>query len=176
MIQLHKLTQTDTVFLKEARIIYESAFPSNERRVFKEVKKKLADKRFNFSVIKFEDKVVGIFTLWDFENFVYIEHFAISEAFRNNGLGSFVLTQMINEENRQIVLEVELPVDEFSLKRIKYYKRFGFDISHETYIQPPYDKDKLAVSMLIMTKQEMDTATCKNIIKTIHQEVYGFFE
>ncbi|MFZ4402016.1 MAG: GNAT family N-acetyltransferase [Bacteroidales bacterium] len=176
MIKLQKLTQTDTAFLKAAKKIYESAFPSNERRVFKEVKNMLADKRFNFSVITFEDSVVGIITLWDFVNFVYIEHFAITEAFRNNGLGTYVMKKILQDEARQIVLEVDLPENELSLKRIQFYKRFGFEMYHETYIQPAYSKDKMAVPMLIMTTQEMDARMGQHLIKTLHQEVYGFFE
>ena len=177
MIYLQILFSTDKLLLKKVKKIYEDAFPPNERRCFEKVIDLLIDKRFQLFAITFENEVVGMFSKWDFGSFVYIEHFAISKEFRGNGLGSYVLQKFIEEENCQIVLEVELPEDNFSLKRIKFYKQFGFSICNKSYIQPPYDNDKEAVPMLIMAKQEINSEIeFKNIEKTLHREVYNFFE
>ncbi len=170
MITLQKLAPTDKLYLKKVRKIYEQSFPPNERRAFEKVINLLADKRFYLFAVTFENEVVGMLSKWDFSTFVYIEHFAVSEEFRGNGLGSHVLQKVIRDESRQIVLEVELPEDEFSLKRIKFYKQLGFSICSESYIQPPYDKYKEAVPMLIMTCQEINSvAVFQNIKKTLHQ-------
>ncbi|NVN94588.1 MAG: GNAT family N-acetyltransferase [Bacteroidetes bacterium] len=178
MIDFQELTPSDKLILKKIKKIYENSFPPDERRLFKKVVNLLNDTRFSLSAIKFENEVVGMLSLWDFTSFVYIEHFAISEEFRNNGLGSYVLKKLIQDENRQIVLEVELPEDVFSLKRIKFYERFGFYICRESYIQPPYDdRGKEALPMLIMAKPEIDSSFIfEDIRKTIHQKVYFFFE
>ncbi|MFZ4398552.1 MAG: GNAT family N-acetyltransferase [Bacteroidales bacterium] len=177
MINLQKLTSKDKLILSSVKKIYENSFPFNERRDFKNTIALLSDKRFQLSAILFENEIVGMLSKWDFDGFVYIEHFAIAKVFRGNGLGSFVLQEMIKKENRQIVLEVELPENNFSLKRIKFYERFGFHICHELYIQPPYDKEKKSVSMLIMTLQRIQSITEFNSIKScIHKEVYGYFE
>lgn len=176
---LQKLTITDTLFLKKVKKIYENSFPLNERRAFEEVMDLLTDKRFYLFAVTFENEVVGMLSKWNFKTFIYIEHFAISAAFRGNGLGSFVLQKLIQEDSRQIVLEVELPEDEISLKRIKFYERIGFSICHESYIQPPYDKDKdkAALPMLIMARQDIHSIhEFRNIRKTLHQEVYGYYE
>ncbi len=177
MINLQKLVPADKLYLKKIRKIYEQSFPPNERRTFEKVINLLADKRFYLFAVTFEDEVVGMLSKWDLNTFVYVEHFAVSEEFRNNGLGSYVLQKIIQDESRQIVLEVDFPEDELSLKRIRFYKQFGFSIYSESYIQPPYDKDKDAVPMLIMTCQEIDSVVVfQNIKKTLHQEVYDFFE
>jgi ribosomal protein S18 acetylase RimI-like enzyme len=177
MIYLQKLASNDKIFLKKIKKIYENAFPFNERRNFKDVIALIADQRFHLSAITFENEVVGMLSIWDFDSFVYIEHFAIDEVFRGNGLGSHVLQMIIREEIRQIVLEVELPEDEISLKRIKFYEGFGFNICHELYIQPPYDKDKEAVTMFIMSRQAIASLSDFQLIrKTLHQEVYGYYE
>jgi hypothetical protein len=82
----------------------------------------------------------------------------------------------MHQEKPPIVLEVELPEDASSFKRIKFYKRFDFSIYKEAYIQPPYDKGKQAVPMLIMIANESDTTlTFATIEKTLHQQVYGFY-
>jgi len=177
MIQLQKLTADDTLFLKKVKKIYESSFPAVERREYKEVKDLLSDQRFSLFAVTFENETVGMLSKWDFQTFVYIEHFAISSVFRGNGLGTYVLQKLIQEDDRQIVLEVELPEDEISLKRIKFYERNGFIICHESYIQPSYDKDKSSLPMMIMVKHAINTLHDFHAIrKTLYQEVYGFFE
>lgn len=176
MIDFQELTPSDKLILKKIKKIYENSFPPDERRLFKNVVSLLNDTRFSLSAIMFENEVMGMLSLWDFTSFVYIEHFAISEEFRNNGLGSYVLKKLIQDENRQIVLEVELPEDTLSLKRVKFYERFGFSICHELYTQPPYEQNKASVPMLIMAKHTIAALPeFQNIKKTLHQEVYGFF-
>lgn len=176
MIDFQQIIPSDKLILKKIKKIYENSFPPDERRLFKKVVNLLNDTRFSLSTIMFENEVVGMLSLWDFTNFVYIEHFAISEEFRSNGLGSYVLKKLIQDENRQIVLEVELPVDELSFKRIKFYERFGFSICHESYTQPPYDQNKASLPMLILAKHAIASLQeFQNITKTLHQEVYGFF-
>ncbi|MFZ4739811.1 MAG: GNAT family N-acetyltransferase [Bacteroidales bacterium] len=176
MIDFQQLTPSDKLILKKIKKIYENSFPPDERRLFKKVVSLLNDTRFSLFAIIFENEVVGMLSSWDFTSFVYIEHFAISEEYRNNGLGSYLLKKLTQKENRQIVLEVELPEDTFSLKRIKFYERFGFSICHELYTQPPYEKNKVSLPMLIMAKHAIVSLhEFQNIKKTLHQEVYGFF-
>ncbi|MCX6231975.1 MAG: GNAT family N-acetyltransferase [Bacteroidetes bacterium] len=175
MIQLQKLSVEDKKQLKVIKKIYETSFPPNERRDFKKILLLLSDDRFNISAILFEDEVVGMLSDWDFKTFTYIEHFAISPDIRGNGLGSYVLNNFILINDKLVVLEVEIPEDENSYKRIMFYERFGFNVCKETYIQPPYDEGKEAVPMLIMINREPDTSLpFKQIEKTLHQEVYGF--
>jgi ribosomal protein S18 acetylase RimI-like enzyme len=175
MIILQKLLPTDKLYLKKVKKIYETSFPPNERRYFKKVVALLTDNRFCLFAITFENEVVGMLSKWDFSTFVYIEHFAISLTFRGNGLGSHILQKIMQDENRQIVLEVELPDNIFSLTRIKFYERFGFTICSESYIQPPYDKTKEAIPMFIMTTQKIDSVIVfQNIKKILYKEVYGF--
>jgi len=160
--------------LKKIRKIYENSFPPDERRDFKKLKSLLVDPRFSLAAIVFEDEVVGLISNWDFEHFVYIEHFAVAREFRGNGLGTYVLKSFMQQEKRVIVLEVELPEDATSFKRIKFYKGFGFRLCEETYIQPPYDKGKQALPMLIMIANESEAALpFSKIEKTLHQQVYG---
>jgi len=176
MTDIYQIAPDNKKLLKKIRIIYETAFPPIERRDFNKVIDLIADNRFQLSAIKFENEVVGMLSKWDFESFVYIEHFAISKIFRGIGLGSQVIQNIIQQENRQIVLEVELATDEISLKRIKFYTQFGFGICPEPYIQPPYDKGKETLPMLIMAKPAINSGLEFQKIKaTLHQQVYGFF-
>ncbi len=173
MIHLTTILSSNKTYLNKIKKIYESSFPSDERRDFKLVVKLLSDDRFELKGIFVDKDLVGFITTWDFNDFMYVEHFAVAEELRGNGLGSYVLQNIINNSELRIVLEVDLPSDSISFKRIKFYQNFGFVLSHEEYIQPPYDADKSAVPMFVMSKPEIDNFNdFQYIVSTLHTHVY----
>ena len=54
------------------------------------------------------DNNVGFVTVWSFEDFDFIEHFVIYEAYRNKGCGARVL-ELLKSRGKNLVLEAELP-------------------------------------------------------------------
>lgn len=173
MFELKKLNKNDKSSLISIKEIYENSFPSNERRDFKLVIELIENNLFTVFAITFEDRIIGMLSSWDFTYFTYIEHFAIDKNFRNNGVGSFILQEFINKTTNKILLEVDLPEDNISLKRIEFYKKFGFTICKETYVQPPYDSNKESVPMLIMTNEVIENKEeFETIKKTLYQNVY----
>ena len=174
MFELKKIKKNNKIELTSIKEIYENSFPPDERRDFNLVIDLLKNKTFSLNAILFENKAIGLLSYWHFDQFIYIEHFAIHENFRNNGVGSFIINNFVTQNfNKQILLETEIPIDRISLRRIEFYKRFGFIISTENYIQPPYDKTKEAVPMLIMSKPEIESNTDFETIKRIlYKNVY----
>lgn len=118
------------------------------------------------------DEFVGILTYWTFDEFVYIEHFAIDEDLRNLGLGKAVFLNFLSQLQQQVVLEVELPHDETSEHRIEFYSSMGFFSAPQEYIQPPYKKGKHPVPMIVMTKYEIDDQEFAEIREILYREVY----
>ena len=53
------------------------------------------------------------FATWEIEDFLYIEHFAVKEEYRNGGYGGMLLDALLAEKKRPMVLEVELPEDAY---------------------------------------------------------------
>ena len=68
----------------------------------------------------------GFLAVWEFESFIYIEHFAVDPALRNSGTGSAMLQELVKQYQKPICLEVELPEDELTRRRIGFYERNGF--------------------------------------------------
>ena len=93
----------------------------------------------------------GFLAVWEFESFIYIEHFAVDPALRNSGTGSAMLQELVRKYQKQICLEVELPEDELTRRRIGFYERNGFVFNEYPYIQPPISKGKLPVPLRVMT-------------------------
>lgn len=109
-----------------------------------------------------------------FEGFVYAEHFAIDESARNGGIGAKAMTSFLALHEDPVVLEVEMPTEEMSKRRIGFYERLGFVLDHHVYFQPPYRKGEAFLEMRLMTHGKLDLEQSFERVKTIiHQNVYG---
>lgn len=139
-------------FFKVYEIMDES-FPADEYRSFDGQKALLDDPHYQIYV--FTDDASGdiraFITVWQFDGFGYIEHFAVSGKYRGGGIGSLVLKETAALLNCPICLEVEPPETDFSRRRIEFYKRNGFFLNEYPYIQPPISEGKNPLPLLIMT-------------------------
>ena len=117
--------------------------------------------------------VAGFLAVWEFESFTYIEHFAVDPALRNSGTGSAMLQELVRKYQKQICLEVELPEDELTRRRIGFYERNGFVFNEYPYIQPPISKGKSPVPLRIMTYGSAITQdTFEEMKRVLYQRVY----
>ena len=115
----------------------------------------------------------GFLAVWEFESFIYIEHFAVDPALRNSGTGSAMLQELVRKYQKQICLEVELPEDELTRRRIGFYERNGFVFNEYPYIQPPISKGKSPVPLRIMTYGSAITQdTFEEMKRVLYQRVY----
>ncbi len=152
--------------------LYESAFPMDERRPTAD-ELALADKRFELRTIRHEGAYAGFITLWHFDTFVYVEHFATLPELRGHGIGSRTLQMLRHESAQPIVLEVELPENDTARRRIAFYQRAGFDTMPQPYEQPPYTAERNGLPMCIMTTANDTSDQFFNQIKrTLYSEVY----
>ena len=170
-----KVLDKESVELVDVRYIYEESFPLDERRDYtKLVELLLRNDTFILEAICSEDKVVGMLSLWNLEGWLFIEHFAIAPACRGRGIGREVIQAFIEGANHPIVLEVEPPTDEYSRRRIDFYRGLGF-VLHDTYryIQPSYDEDREAVELRLMTYGAPLNCNLDALARMLHGSVYG---
>lgn len=164
-----------SLYVDQARKLYLSAFPQEERRPVEQwLHLHQANASFHILVIKSEDAFAGILTYWDFDKFVYIEHFATDVALRGRGLGQGALHSFIKgTKYRPIVLEVELPQTSLAKRRIGFYERVGFSVIEKLYRQPPYPGQTDSLPLLIMsTDASYVNEHYDQIVSIIHREVY----
>ena len=115
----------------------------------------------------------GFLAVWEFESFTYIEHFAVDPVLRNSGTGSAMLQELVRKYQKQICLEVELPEEELTRRRIGFYERNGFVFNEYPYIQPPISKGKSPVPLRIMTYGSAITQdTFEEMKRVLYQRVY----
>lgn len=181
LLHLHTM-ETKTINTSDSELfeivehLLTDAFPEEERRPL-EAFRRIADtdSRFDVMALYDGDTPVGFITVWDFGQFRYVEHFAIMPEMRCRNYGARALEALRRSDRRSIVLEVELPVDDLTRRRVAFYTRAGFSMLPDEYIQPPYRPGGASLPMKIMawTPEQTSAPDFGLIRSTLHREVYG---
>lgn len=196
MITLRKIYPADCGVWARVETLYVDAFPRNERRCVNEMRRLAECGRLNvYAVVDTEaaDEAAnggapnrcepdcggafrGFITSWDFGEFVYGEHFAMSPECRGAGIGGEAIDRFVADAGRPVILEVELPTDGMSRRRIGFYERHGFVVCDAEYVQPPYDTGGEGVPMRLMSHGAvLDDRMFVRVRDTLYAEVYGLY-
>lgn len=175
-ITLHRINDTTTKEYQFVENLLTQAFPKEEYRELPAFRTLTRDKEiFHNNLIHDDNTLVGFVTYWDFASFYYIEHFAILPEMRNHSYGKQVLAYLKEQLHGPIVLEAECPVEELAQRRIGFYKRQGFTLWQQDYMQPPYRPGDGFLKLMLMAYGNLREDKDFDLIKkTIHREVYGF--
>ncbi len=150
-----------------------TAFPRNEYRdLHLQQYNTRNEEKFHLLVAIENNKPVGFISYWQFDAFCYIEHFATDPELRNKGYGKAIMQEVLKELS-SVVLEVEMPDNELSKRRIGFYKRMGFELCKKSYAQPPYRKGDDRLPMMLMSCNCNMEKNFEKITQQIHHKVYG---
>lgn len=175
-VQLKKvvrLSHENELFHKD---IYLNSFPPEERRDWDCLMAFAGDAGhpLSFYEILWRGERAGFITAWSLPfEWTYIEHFAVSEKVRGNGIGRCAV-EMLCGFNDKVVLEVELPeCGETAQRRIAFYERCGFapQTAFE-YVQPSYGAGLPEVPMMLMTYGG-GADSLEEVAGLIKRNVYG---
>jgi GNAT superfamily N-acetyltransferase len=159
------------------RLMLES-FPRDELRSCEDQRALWDEPRFCPYVVHGEGgEAIALMTVWELDDVVFLEHFAVSPALRGGGLGSRLLGELVERYTKPICLEVERPETDVARRRIGFYRRNGFYLNGYDYEQPAYGADRERVPLLIMTTGgEVDRAGFERIRDGLYREVYRCLE
>lgn len=102
-----------------------------------------------------------------------IDHLVVNPKYRNEGIGTKALNELVGMLDKTVCLEVEPPEGEMACRRIGFYQRNKFFLNEYSYMQPPMSKGKNAIPLLIMTSGgEVDEKNFEQIKTTLYTEVY----
>ena len=90
--------------------LYESSFPPNERRTRADHLLALQDADFLPLGAVEDGRLLADVFVWQTEDFVYLEHFAVQPSLRGQGTGSRILRELLQGE-KPFILEIEPPED-----------------------------------------------------------------
>lgn len=129
---------------------YEESFPPDERRSWEQQLTLMNDERYHIHEVEYKGSPIGFIAYWDFDTFVFIEHFAMASSARGNGVGSNFLSDFLSKQIKPVVLEVEPPVEDIQFRRISFYERLGFHLSPYTHMQKAYVAGRNGVLLQLM--------------------------
>ncbi len=157
--------------------LLKQSFPPDEYRDSEKQKALFQNKLYTAYGLLEGNQLQALLALWNFGHVIYIEHFAVTEASRNCGLGSRILETMKTMADCPLCLEVELPDNDMARRRIAFYERNGFTYNDYPYIQPAYSPEKATVPLRFMTTGGgISAARFAEIKACIYREVYNVTE
>ena len=173
-MKFKKIINSASKDFKKIWKIYESSFPSDERRTLKQIKA-IKNKSHTLTAIYDKNTLLGFIETWEFNNFIFNEHFAVEKSLRYKGLGTKIMKEFLSKNNKNIVLEVQKHnVSKNAKRRINFYEKLNFKLNNYDYIQPPYDKDKKPVPLFLMTyPKKISKPEFIKIRNKLHTTVYG---
>ena len=124
-MKLERITDMEHEWYQKATALYQISFPVHEQREKASQEKILGWNDYHFYLILEENTFVGLLLGWETERFLYIEHFCIQPELRGRRYGQRVL-EALREAGRQVILEIDPPVDDVSIRRKQFYTRCGF--------------------------------------------------
>jgi GNAT superfamily N-acetyltransferase len=176
-MELIELDDLNSEEFRKAWIIYESSFPSDERRDLKNQIEVMNNDLYTFFGVFHFDVLIGIFTEWTFRDFLFVEHIAIKKELRGKGFGTKLFEEYLKDKKKKVILEVEPPQDSLCKKRINFYNSLGFKLNNFNYIQPAYAENKKPVPMILMSYAYLLGEEEFNLFREkLHKQVYGLDE
>ncbi|MCD7948701.1 MAG: GNAT family N-acetyltransferase [Erysipelotrichaceae bacterium] len=137
--------------IKEVYAFLANAFDPSELRAYEWMKEIYDQKKFKIYGYMNDNQLLGVITLWKFDEYNYIEHFAVDANYRGQGLGSIIIEDMKQLSDKPLILEVEEIVDEITQKRVHFYEKHGFHLSSYQFIQPPLRENVKDVPLIYMS-------------------------
>ena len=172
MKQIRLKNISDNYFDK-AWELYEEAFPLQERRLFDAQVGLMKKSNYHFDIMIDDNQLIGLLLWWDLETFRYIDHFATSKQLRNKGFGKLILEKFKDNNDKPILLEVELPESELNKRRIKFYERTGFKLNQHHYELPDFKGNQSPLQLLLMTYHNLISAEdVEQFVKNCHPIIF----
>ncbi|BES65463.1 GNAT family N-acetyltransferase [Gottschalkiaceae bacterium SANA] len=153
-MKFHRLRRVEDRYWEESWEIYQSNFPSGERRLLEDHKRALEDDRYHCMAILEDNQVAGILFYWKLPHFTFAEYLAIGEASKGQGIGSEVVSRL-KEQAGRLILEIDPPEDEIAVRRLRFYQREGFVLNPYLHLNLPLRIGQEKLPLRIMTVEEI---------------------
>ncbi len=130
--------------------ILSNSFPRDEIRPYEYQKKLLDNDIYKVYGMVDGEKLKAIAAVYELDDFLFLEHLAVSAEYRNMGIGAVMLSELCGI-GKTVCLEVELPNTDIAKRRIGFYERNGFYYNDYRYIQPALAEGQEPMELRIMT-------------------------
>jgi len=114
-----RIEQSDKSRWNKVWELYESSFPTAERRKMKDHVRACSDPQFH-PISAWEDgELIGLLFYWEWDMYRYLEYLAIAPGLRGHGFGSQLL-RYLRDSDHTIILEIDPLINELSVRRLQF--------------------------------------------------------
>ncbi|MEC5395808.1 GNAT family N-acetyltransferase [Bergeyella sp. RCAD1439] len=129
---------------------YTNAFPEDERRSKAQFYALFDRDQVQVYALDRAQTYVGYMICWTLGQFVFLEHFEIFPEFRYQNFGTEALSALLQRCSRVVLESEPATLNPSAARRISFYRRNGFRVVDEGYMQPAYAADKQPVPLWLM--------------------------
>lgn len=151
-MEIHRITHSDDPLYEKAVDLYKISFPPHEQRATSSQHYILQQDAYHFDVICDNGEFVGEILYWDMGKILYIEHFCVMPSLRNKHYGQKILNVY---QTKPLILEIDPPVNETSVRRKNFYERNGFVENPYYHVHPAYHRENTGHELVIMSSPKM---------------------
>ena len=173
MIKLVRMKSDKDPMYEPAMKLYGISFPAHEQRRESSQKEIFSEEDYHFDLVYDGELFVGIILYWEQENYLYVEHFCMEPAMRSHGYGQKALA-VLGEKDKLVILEIDPPVEDISLRRKAFYERAGFKSNPYSHVHPPYHKGNQGHALVIMSyPRQLDEEEYNTFYDYLQKKVMG---
>lgn len=154
-MEFERVTTADHPLYQDALALYRASFPPHEQREAASQQAILGNEAYHFDLLLDAGEWVGEALYWDAGDFLYLEHFCIRPELRNRRYGQKALEVLCR---RPLILEIDPPVDEISIRRKGFYERCGLAANPYPHVHPPYHAGNRGHDLVLMTAPRQITS------------------
>jgi GNAT superfamily N-acetyltransferase len=162
--------------LEPVKELYLNSFPPEERRTLNGLENQLLEPGCSVISVWISQIPVGLCILWEFDEFLFVEHIAVQPHLRGQKIGEKIMNQITDMSGNAVVLEIEPPLDEWSKRRMNFYIRLGFQLLDVDYLQPSYTGSGPGYPMKLLANKPVADSESRKFIAEIYNRVYRMNE
>ncbi len=137
LVKFQEILSVKNNYFKQAMLIYDEAFPSNEKHPIDLIQNRIINGHSKLFVGIIDGEVVCMSLIWNFNDleFVLLDYMAVSSNYRNNNLGSQLfqfLSNRVRKLNKYMIIEVENYL--FGSNTLERKRRINFYFKNGAYI------------------------------------------
>ena len=154
--------------------LYRVSFPLHEQREERSQKEILENESYHFDLIYDNDLFTGIILYWETERFIYVEHFCVNPKLRGRQYGQKsleFLTSQALREGKTVILEIDPPLDDISIRRKGFYERSQFKANPYPHVHPPYHNGNSGHELVVMSCPDVLSKTGYDRFRQYLEEV-----
>lgn len=155
MQTIHQITSNKDEWYTSFYSIYSKSFPIYEQRSKEQQTKAFENNNYHLECIIQDITLIAFIAYWEFDEYIYIEHFAVNSELRGKNYGTQTLQQFIQRNTKIVLLEIDPVSDDISEKRLRFYENLEFKVNNYEHFHPAYNPKYPSHKLILLSYKNL---------------------